>query len=439
MTIATAADERKSGSTSLMFAAVIIIVGVFATTLAQPQVMGRLPLQNLLKNELHVSRTANAAFFFWIGLPWYFKPLVGIVTDAVPVFGSKRRTYILVATLLAVAAWIGLYFTPHTYSALLETCLIIDFFLVTCSTVVGGYMVEVAQSVQGSGRLTAIRQAVQEICVLINGPIAGFLASIAFGWTAGACGATMFLLAPVAFFFLRERKVRVDAQAVFEGAGQQLRNIGGAGTMWAASGLMALFYIAPGLSTAVFYKQQNELHMDTQAQGFLALLSGIAGVVAAVGYGFACRRYNLRTLLIWCLLIATAANLAYLFYATPLQAQLVETFNGFGYSLAELALMDLAVRATPIGSEGMGFSLMMSVRNIALFGTDYFGSYLLDKYHLKFSELVLANSLTTFITVPLVFLLPQVLTRLRDAEIDHEATLYEDAAAPRTALQGSEF
>ena len=66
------------------------------------------------------------------------------------------------------------------------------------------------------------------------------------------------------------------------------------------------------------------------------------------------------------MVLGTAANLGYLFYSSLGRAQVIEGFNGFGYTLAELALMDLAVRATPAGSEGLGFSLMMSVRNLAL-------------------------------------------------------------------------
>jgi hypothetical protein len=103
--------------------------------------------------------------------------------------------------------------------------------------------------------------------------------------------------------------------------------------------------------------------------------------------------------------------------------------NGFGYTLAELALMDLAVRATPAGSEGLGFSLMVSVRNLALFGTDWFGSHLLDEYHFSFGSLVLANSLTTLIAVPLVFLLPRLLVIRKDAEI------YEETPGPETAME----
>ena len=184
--------------------------------------------------------------------------------------------------------------------------------------------------------------------------------------------------------------------------------------MWCAAGLMALFYIAPGFATAVFYKQQNELHMDTQAQGFLQLIGGVFGVVAAIGYGLVCRRLNLRTLLVCCMIVGTLANLGYLGYSTVGRAQFIEGLNGFGYTLAELALMDLAVRATPAGSEGLGFSLMVSVRNLALFGTDWFGSRLLDQYHFSFDSLVIANALTTAVAVPLVFLLPLAIVVRRD-------------------------
>jgi len=79
-------------------------------------------------------------------------------------------------------------------------------------------------------------------------------------------------------------------------------------------------------------------------------------------------------------------------------------------------MMDLAVRSTPSGSEGLGFSLMMSVRNFTLFGSDWFGSKLLDTYHLHFSTLVIANGATSFIAVPLVLLLPLAIVNTKDAQ-----------------------
>lgn len=429
MTAKVETDSPAPRANGFVLAAIVVVVGILATTLAQTQVLARLPLQNLLKNELHVSRSANAAFFFWAGLAWYFKPFAGILTDAFPLFGTRRRAYILSATTLGFLSWIGLIFTPHLYRSLLGVSIVINLFMVVTSTVVGAYLVETAQASSSSGRLTAVRQFVQQACYIINGPIAGYLASIAFGWTAAACGGILFLLVPVTILCLRETRTRVDSRQLLEDAGQQLGKIGRAGTMWAAAGLMALFYIAPGFSTALFYKQQTDLHMTTQGQGFLQLLSGVGGVVAAIGYAVACRRISLRTLLLVCLAAATAANLGYLFYSSIPAAQVIETVNGFGFSLAELALMDLAVRATPRGSEGLGYSLMLSVRNLALFGTDWLGSKLLDTFHLPFNELVVANSVTTAVTVPLVLLLPQILVRGRDAEPQHEAP------APRVSEQ----
>lgn len=403
-------------STTLRYAAFVIVAGVLATTLAQPQVLARLPLQNLLKNELHVDRTANAAFFFWAGLAWYLKPFAGILTDAFPLFGSRRRSYILVSASLAALSWLVLIVTPHDYRKLLLVVIVINTFMVVASTVVGGYMVEIAQASSGSGRLTAIRQFVQQACLIVNGPIAGYLAAIAFAWTAAACGGVMFLLVPATILFLREQRKRSDSRQILANARQQLVNIATARAMWGAAGLMALFYIAPGFGTALFYKQQNDLHLTTEVQGFLQLIAGASGVLAAIGYGFLCRRLNLLTLLIACMTIATVANLGYVFYSSLGRAQMIEGLNGFGYTLAELALMDLAVRSTPAGSEGLGFSLMVSVRNLALFGTDWFGSKLLDQYHFSFNSLVVANSATTLIAVPLVLLLPRLIILRKDAE-----------------------
>jgi BT1 family len=427
--MATSTAARRRPDKSLIYAALVIIAGVLATTLAQPQVLARLPLQNLLKNELHLDRTANAAFFFWAGLAWYLKPFAGILTDAFPLFGSRRKSYIVISASLAALCWLALTVTPHEFRDLLLVVILINTFMVIASTVVGGYMVETAQANSGSGRLTAVRQFVQQACFIVNGPAAGYLASIAFGWTVAACGGIMLLLVPVTILFLQERRQRPDSRQIIANARAQLVNIATARTMWGAAGLMALFYIAPGFATALFYKQQNELDLDTQAQGFLQLIAGVCGVLAALGYGILCRRLNLRTLMVGCMIFATAANLGYLFYSSAGRAQAIEGLNGFGYTLAELALMDLAVRATPAGSEGLGFSLMVSVRNLALFGTDWFGSYLLDEYHFSFDGLVLANSLTTLIAVPLVFLLPRLLVLRKDAEI------YEETPGLKAAME----
>jgi hypothetical protein len=95
--------------------------------------------------------------------------------------------------------------------------------------------------------------------------------------------------------------------------------------------------------------------------------------------------------------------------------------------------MDLAVSSTPSASEGLGFSLMMSVRNFTLFGSDWAGSKLLEVYHLQFNTLVLANTATSLIVIPLVLVLPAIVIMTRDARAMNAAT--ELSVAPARAVQ----
>jgi len=189
--------------------------------------------------------------------------------------------------------------------------------------------------------------------------------------------------------------------------------------LWAAAGLAALFYIAPGLNTALFYLQQNTLHLGTQEQGYLVFLNAGGGMAAAVLYGFfAARRLSLRSLLCGCLFFSAVVTLGYLFYHSYVQAQLIEAINGAGTTLGEIAVMHLAVRATPAGSEALGFAILMAVRNFFMWGSDWLGSALIEVLHIHFSTLVYINAATTLLAVPLAVALPRVLLTARDSPIE---------------------
>jgi MFS family permease len=421
MTVAAPALEQTPSAavrgSGYVQAVILIVAGVLATTLAQPQVLARLPLSNLMKNELHLSRSTVSGFFFLCGLPWYFKPLVGIITDAFPVLGSRRRIYIVVSAALAAAGWVAMLLAPHQYQPWFWLCMLINVFMVFTSTVVGGFMVEIAQASASSGRLSSIRNIAQGCVQFVNAPAAGYLASIAFGWTAGICGVVILALVPAAWLLLREERRRVDSQQVLANFGLQFSNIATARTLWAAAALTLLVYIAPGFATALFYRQQNELHMTTVDQGYLGLVASMLAAGAPVAYILACRRYSLRTMLSACIGLHGLTVIAYVFYTSVANAYAISALNAFTGTLGEVALMDLAVRATPRGSESLGFALMVSVRNFALFGTDWLGSLMLDNWKLPFADLVYANAATTLIAAPLVFLLPRALVRRKDAEV----------------------
>ena len=424
----TGGSGEASNHRELLYAAIVVFVGITAVTVSQQNAIALIPLKNLLKNELHQDRAATAAFFFWIGLAWYFKPFFGIFTDAFPFFGTRRKSYILTGSILSVVSFIVLAYTPHRYAALLVVSIAVNVFMVVTSCAVGGFMTEKAQALKASGRFSSVFQIAYQMAGVIGGPLGGVLAAVAFGWTNAASAAIMFLPIPAVIFFLKEQRTKIDSKRLLGEAKKQLAKTATAKTMWAAAGFSFLFYFAPGIQTALFYQQQDVLHMSTQTQGIMLFLNGIFGIASAAIYGtFACKRWTLRKLLFWSITIGAIAQMTYGFYSSVERAYLIESFWGLGWSAADMALTDLYMRATPGGSEGLGFSLMVSVRNLALFGADWIGSKAMDTYHFHFSTMAVANGAISLIALPFLFLLPGLIVDRKDTGIQEEGILPEDA------------
>ena len=393
----------------------VIAVGFMTTTLAQPRVLAHIPLQNLLKNVLHTDRSTNAAFFFWIGLPWYIKPILGILSDSLPIFGSRRKSYILIGALASVAAWFSLMARPHSYGELLVICVLVNLATVMASTALGGYMVEAARATGAAGRLTSLRNLSMQFSYLVAGPAGGLLGTLALSWSALACGSIAFVLVPFVWWLVREPYQQPAPAGVLHDMGRQLGAMARARTLWAAAAIAALFFVAPGMNTALFYLEQNKLHLGTQEQGYLAFLNAGGGMLAAALYAFfAARRFLLRTLLFVGLLSSAVVPLGYLFYDSYAHAQAIDAIFGVGITLGEIVVMHLAVRATPPGSEALGFAVLMAVRNFFMWGSDWLGSAMIESLHMPFSTLVYINAGTTLLAVPLVLVLPKALVSARD-------------------------
>ena len=399
----------------------IIVFGIFASTMPQPQALGKLPLQFLLKNDVHVTREQMAAFFFWCGLAWYLKPVAGILTDAFPFFGTRRRHYLLFSSVLTAMSWIGMNFLPHTYGSLLLGAMVVNLCMVMASTVTGAFLVEAGQRMGATGRLSALRMFVYNFCTLIQGPLGGFLSTLGFVWATGANAVLALTIFPIAYIFLREQRVAQGRSSlVFQNASQQLKTILRSKNLWIALLFIALFYFSPGFSTPLFYKQTDEMHFSKQAIGNLGVFSGGFAILAAILYSQLIKRLPIRVLILIGIATAAAGTLLYLFYSSWMRAIFIESQNGLFFGFAEVALIDLAARATPKGCEGLGYSLILSIRNIALFGADVVGSYLAD-HKWPFTDLVFLNAGTTAIVLILVPLLPVSLMQSKDAALEKQS------------------
>lgn len=457
---------------------VMVAVGAFATTFAQQRALGNYPILFHLKERLHFGKEQVSEFFMWATFAWNLKPLAGVLTDAFPIRGSRRRAYMLIGGLVSGLSWMALDLTRDSATGFLLVSIAMNAGLVLASTAMGGLQVEAGQLFGMSGRVSSLRQVVTSISLIVAPLLGGWLARRAFGFTAGIGAGVMLALAAVALAPFREspssrferspnapagERYRPSA-AVWTGtallaaagtagvlvrgmlnvgislfallgvfllilalatarlknpvlvqAQRQLSQILVSRTLWLAAAMLFLVYVVPGLGTALTYRQSDDLHFSKELIGRLASVEGAAGVAFAAVYAVVCRRFTLRTLIVFAIAANAGGTLLYLIYDAS-TAYPIHVVNGALGVISEVALMDLAVRSTPAGCEALGFALMISVRNFGIALSDVGGSKLMDQAHLPFNTLVLINAATTAAVLLFVPALPRALVLQKEGE-----------------------
>ncbi len=394
----------------------VVALGIFVTGFGWPGIIGRIPFTLLLKNQLGLGADEVAAFWAVATIAWYCKPLVGLICDAFPLFGTRRRAYMLWGSLLSGVFWLAFAIVPRRYLPFMILMTALNAAMVFVSTSVGGLQVETGQRFGATGRLASLRSAMEGCMYLFGGPIGGFLAARAFGWTAATGALVMFAFVPVVVLLQREPKTARANASVFKAAGAKLRAIVRSRPMLATTGLVFLFFLAPGFQTPLLYYQQDVLKVDAAFMGLLQMLGGAGYLVGAAVYVALCRRLPLRVSLAIGIAVCGTGVLLYLRYDSPRAAAIIEATYAVLYTLGSLPLYDLVARATPKGSESFGFGLTMSVQNVALFAiSDVVGSRLYSHYHVGFKSLVWINALSTLAVLLFLPLLPKTLLEAREA------------------------
>ena len=390
----------------------LIAIGWLGTNLGLA--IGELPLKFLLKDDLHLTPERVAGFFVIGQFVNYIKPVAGLLTDSFPLFGTRRRWYLLLSLLGTGIGWLFLAFVPRAFQPMLITYTLMYTTVVFTSTTLGGVMVETGMRHGAEGRLTAQRISMFRVGTLAGGPIAGWLTNYPFLWAAGAAAFLHICLVPLFFKTLPEKPTAKVNSEVWTDAGQTLKRLLKSKVLFAAAGMICLIAASPGFNTPLLFYQTNTLHLTKQFVGSLLLVSSATGIGAAVFYYNYCKKWTLRRLLTLSILIHAIGTLTYFMYQSAWSAVLVTAIAGVSGTLAMLPVYDLATRSTPKGCEALGYSVMMSVWNLTNALSDLVGSKLYSQYHFTFMNLIWVNAGTTALVLIAVPFLPAALAERRD-------------------------
>lgn len=112
-------------------------------------------------------------------------------------------------------------------------------------------------------------------------------------------------------------------------------------------------------------------------------------------------------LLVVSLLLGAAGAGALVFYRSWEAALAIEILRGVFNTIGALALMEAAVRATPVSIAAMGFALLTSAWNVGIALGDYFGAWMVQNRVLSFYGLAAFFTVLSAMTLLALPLLPR--------------------------------
>ncbi|NJN56983.1 MAG: folate/biopterin family MFS transporter [Leptolyngbyaceae cyanobacterium SL_5_9] len=419
--------------------------------------LARLAVSFFLKDELGLSPAEVSALMGVAALPWIIKPLFGFISDGLPLFGYRRRPYLILSGLLGTASWLGLAFFAH--SALTATLAIAlsSLSVAVSDVIVDSLVVERARAedVGKAGSLQSVCWGASALGGLVTAYFSGFLLEHFSTHTVFIITATFPLIVSLVAGLIAES--RVDHPSEWAVIWQQVKQLRGAvsqKSIWMPTVFLFLWQATPTAESAFFFFTTNELKFEPEFLGRVRLVTSVASLVGIWLFQRFFKAVPFRVIFGWTMVISAVLGMTMLLLVThanraigiddrwfSLGDSLVLTVMG---QIAYMPVLVLAARLCPPGVEATLFALLMSVTNLAALLSYEFGAVMmhwLGVTETNFDRLwllVVITNLSTLLPFPFLGWLPDAQSEKSDAGMLEPVAL-PSSSAPRVEADPSDL
>ena len=400
------ADTSVAWRLGFLFGALYFLQGIGEPTeglIAQPA-------RSLLKQWGRSDRDITT-FMALLGIPWTFKPLYGLLTDFVPVFGTRRKGYLLVASGALAISLLGLFALPlpsGSATALLGWLMVPAVAVALADVASDALVVERGQPLGLTGPLQAVQWGCLYAAGIVTGLLGGALCEDQREYGAFLiCGFGGVLTFALVLLCVRE-PTRVRPPLEWS---DTLRAIAAGRSMLPIGAFLFLWNFNPFSNTVLHLHMTRALGLSERFYGWTMTLTAIVSIAASVAYGLYCRRVRMSILIHLSIILGVVSTLGYALVVDERSALLVTVGVAFTYMTATLIQMDLAARTCPPETAGTIFALLMALENLSASVSTWLGGVLYDEGKNRwgsrgsFQVLVLIGSLLTascWLVVPLL-------------------------------------
>lgn len=348
--------------------------------------IGAQPVRSLLKGWGYTP-SAITGFIAWASLPWALKVLFGVLGDTLPLWGSRRRSYLLLSVGFCAAGMLGLYLLP-TRSAF---CLafLFGFTAVTMAIAIAdvttdALMVEVGQPLGFTGQLQSIQWTSMFIASSAAGYLGGWLSVDGRQRLAFLCCALCAAATLIVVVLVRIPESPPPAQS-FAPTMRLFFTECRSPSMLGMAGFLMLWNINPFSQSLLYLHMTQGMGIGEVLYGKTVFYMGITSALASASYGFYCHRLTPRGLYHASILLGIFSTLVYLLMRGERTAIGLTFLVGFTYQTASMMQLDLAARASPVAIAGTAFAGLMTLCNLSAVASTYLGGLLYEKALIRHS------------------------------------------------------
>jgi len=366
-------DEPRSGRARREAWGLGVLFGAFAFCqgVAEPtEGLIAQPVQALLTRWGHGTAEVGA-FAAMVALPWSLKPLYGLLTDFVPLFGRRRQSYLILTggtaalALFAVALLPAPDATSARYGWLLGWLGLATIAWSFSDVVADALMIDRGRPRGLVGRFQAAQWGSAYAAGLLTGVGGGWLSQR--GREGGGflvCGLASTATLLLAGFAVREPRVPRPSVGV-RAAGRALLGAARSPSVRGVGAFLFLWNFNPFSTVVLRQYVTGVLGLGEGFYGATQSLMAVGSILACLAYPALARRASPRALVRLSIVLGVASTLAYSGLSGRASAVAVTLAVGIVYMMATLIQLDLAARACPPEAAGSVFAMLMALENLA--------------------------------------------------------------------------
>ncbi len=397
--------------------------------------LARLAVSFFLKDDLGLSPAEVSALVGVAALPWMVKPLFGFVSDGLPIFGYRRRPYLILSGFLGAFSWLAMATVVQTPWMATAAIALSSLSVAFSDVIVDSLVVERAraESQGDAGSLQSLCWGASAVGGIITAYFSGSLLEHFSTRTVFAITAIFPLIVSLVAWLIAEDPLaaKPNWSVVTKQLGQ-LKQAVSQKSIWLPTAFLFIWQMMPTSESAFFFFTTNELGFEPEFLGRVRLVTSLAALGGTWLFQRFLRTVPFRTIFGWSTVISAVLGLTTLLLVTHTNRSLGidDRWFSLGDSLiltvmgqiAFMPVLVLAARLCPPGVEATLFALLMSIVNLAGLVSYESGALLtqwLGVTETNFDNLallVVITNLSTLLPLPLLSWLPAA----TDTPPDHE-------------------